>query len=172
MAQAPKSPDYIRRQDILEIFAEAQAGRNAGARPDDDTEGLTIRDDINVRISAPRGSAILGAALRAAGVYPPGHGYHAHHIVPQRIQGATTARGILERADIGIDSAENGVWLPGTSSAVNLDGSHIHQGIHSAEYLNQLTRILAVAEKTQGSEGVRSAMARLRLTIHEAEAQS
>jgi hypothetical protein len=78
----------------------------------------------------------------------------------------------LERAGIGIDSASNGVWLPGNASAVNADGTHIHQGIHSAQYLNHITRILAGAEAGQGPEGVRSAMARLRLRIHEATASS
>jgi hypothetical protein len=172
MAMVPNNRDLLRKQEVLEEFAEAQGGRKVGARPMDQIEGTTIGDDINLRVSSHQGSTVLGAALRAAGIAPPGSGYHAHHIVPRGMQGAQRAREILERAGIGIDSAENGVWLPGNSSAVNADGSLIHQGIHSGQYLNHITRILAGAETGRGSEAVRSAMARLRQRIHDATAVS
>ena len=138
----------------------------------DEIEGTTIGDRINLPVSGQRGSAVLGAALKAAGIMPPGTDYHAHHIVPRGMNGAQRAREILERAGIGIDLAANGVWLPGNSSAVNADGSHIHQGIHSRQYLYHITRVLAGAEADGGSRAVKSAMVRLRNRITDATAES
>jgi hypothetical protein len=172
MAQSPEDRDLQRKLEVLELFAEAQGGRNVGARPMDEAEGTTASDSIHQQVAGHRGSTVLGAALRGAGIVPPGLDYHAHHIVPRGMKGAETAREILERADIGIDSAENGIWLPGNSAAVNADGSHIHQGIHSGQYLNHVTRILAAAERDAGPVGVQAAMTRLQQRIHDANADT
>jgi hypothetical protein len=160
--------DLQRKQEVLEQFAEAQSGIGVGARPQDDLEDRSITDTPNRRITGLRGSAALGAAMLAAGIRPPGTGYHAHHIVPRGMNGAARAREILEKCNIGIDSAPNGVWLPGNFYAVNADGSMVHQGIHSAEYLALITRTLAGAYAGGGQKAVESAMTRLRQRIHEA----
>jgi hypothetical protein len=172
MATEPTERDLLRMMEVLQEFAEAQSGRMVGARPMDEIEGTTVGDDIDLPVTAQSGSAVLGAELKAAGISPPGTDYHAHHIVPRGMRGAERAREILERAGIGIDTATNGIWLPGNSKAVNADGSLIHQGIHSRNYLRHITRILAGAEAAGGRNAVWSAMTRLRQRIHDATAQS
>jgi hypothetical protein len=163
--------DASLKLEVLAEFVEAQSGRKAGARLPDHPEGTTVRDSINPRIAAYRGSKVLGAELMAAGIVPPGTGYHAHHIVPRGMRGAEAARQVLEQAGIKIDSAENGIWLPGRFSTVNVDGTLVHNGMHSRQYLGHITRILAGEYAAHGSEGVISAMTRLRLRIQEASGE-
>jgi RHS repeat-associated protein len=165
-SRSPRSRENDRRAEILEEFAEAQSGRRTGARTGD-PEGTTVSDTLNPPTRVSRPSEVLGAALRRAGILPSGSGQHAHHIVPQGMGGAERAREILARAGIDLDSALNGIWLPGNSRVVNVAGTTIHQGVHSREYLAEITRILAGAESAGGAEGVRNALGRLQQSIHE-----
>ena len=153
---------FFGRQEVLEQFAEAQGGRKVGARPMDEIEGTTIGDRINLPVSGQRGSAVLGAALRPAGIMRPGTDYHAHHIVPRGMNGAQRAREILERAGIGINSAANGVWL-GSNSVHSRCRRLAYPPGHPLPAVGyHITRVLAGAEADGGSRAVKSAMVRLR----------
>jgi hypothetical protein len=46
-------------------------------------------------------------------------GDEAHHIVPENHPRSAPARAVLDQFGIEIDSAENGVFLPGTRSVAN-----------------------------------------------------
>jgi hypothetical protein len=160
----------FRQLEILQLFAEAQEGHKTGAQPIEHTEGMVVGRNIDLSVAVSKGSAILGANMKRAGYFPPGDNFHAHHIVPQGMAGASRAREILRKADIYIDSATNGVWLPGRFSTVNVDGNLVHQGMHSPEYLREITRILAGEMSHRGEVGVRSALVRLRHRIQNADA--
>jgi hypothetical protein len=105
MADEPSARDLERMIEVLQLFAEAEGGRIVGARVMEDIEGTTTSEYIDLPVTVERGSTVLGAALRAAGIMPPSTSYHAHHIVPRGMKGAQRARDILEAADIGIDTA-------------------------------------------------------------------
>jgi len=70
MSGEPTERDLLRMMEVLQEFAEAQGGRIVGARTMEDIEGTTVGDDIDPRISGQSGSAVLGAALKAAGIPP------------------------------------------------------------------------------------------------------
>ena len=74
--------------------------------------------------------AQLEMALEAAGEpRPPGHA--VHHIVALNDRRAALARHILQEFDIPINSADNGVWLPGTRDV----GSGVyHRELNTREY--------------------------------------
>jgi hypothetical protein len=62
---------------------------------------------------------------------------------------ASRAQSILTEANISINEACNGIWLPGTPQVANLNGTAVHSYIHTPRYINALTRRLMEA-KQQG----------------------
>jgi len=64
-------------------------------------------------------------------------GYEAHHIVAENDPDAAPAQQVLKDFDIDVNSAENGVFLPGTASVDNVTGSVIHRGAtRTDEYID------------------------------------
>lgn len=143
-SQVVRAARERRRLEILEEFAEAQSRRQHLSQPEG-TQGISHTP--NPRTSGShRPSDLLGAALERAETRLPGH--HAHHIVPEGMPGAENARAILERADIGINDAPNGVWLAGTPQVGNPTGGAVHSSIHTPRYIEELTQRLTEAERT------------------------
>jgi len=59
----------------------------------------------------------------------------AHHIVAGNAKAAARAQAVLRAFGIGINSAENGVWLP----------QSVHEGMHTGAYYKEVNRLLAQA---------------------------
>ncbi len=101
----------------------------------------------------------LARNLEKAGkLRPPGH--QAHHIVPDsegRYEGAEEARRILEKFKIGINSAENGVWLPGKPG---IGPGAYHQGLHTKEYYRWVYDLLREATTRQEAVDILERIAR------------
>jgi hypothetical protein len=65
----------------------------------------------SVAVLVHNSSRQLGCNLTAAGEEPNISNPEAHHIVPESHPLAVGARTALDQSGIGIDSAENGVWI-------------------------------------------------------------
>lgn len=111
------------------IDRDGPAPADPSARPDAGAEPSTAGG-----IEHPS-SRELGRNLEDAGFVRQA-GDHAHHIVPGADPRAAEARRILEREGIGINEADNGVFLPG--------GTHL--ATHSKGYYESLTAALQRAE--------------------------
>jgi hypothetical protein len=84
---------------------------------------------------------LLAKNLEAAAESRP-FGHAAHHIVAFFAEKAQVARDILQKFDIPLSSADNGVWLP------NMDGvgeGAYHPELHTDEYHRQVERRLKTA---------------------------
>ncbi len=81
---------------------------------------------------------------RAGSPRPPGH--DAHHIVAagdSRFRHAIEAREILEKFNIHINDATNGVWLP---NKPGVGSAAYHRVIHAKEYYRKVARLLRLAK--------------------------
>jgi hypothetical protein len=89
----------------------------------------------------------LGRALEVAGLLRrPGE--VAHHIVAQNSRQARLTRLLLDKKfNIGIDDAENGVWLPRDEAAAAALGSKaaIHATLHKRAYYDAVHKALSEA---------------------------
>lgn len=93
--------------------------------------------------AATRGaSKALRKALKAAG-HVPGANSAAHHIVAVGAEAAAPARAVLEKFGVGINKAENGVFLPQAASAGT--SATVHAGGHSGAYYDAVNEALAGA---------------------------
>ena len=85
-------------------------------------------------------SRLLDRNMKSAGrARPPSSS--AHHIVAQNDPRAATARAILIAAGVGMNDADNGVYLPANSSVVNT-GSAIHSKVHTNKYYRNVNNRL------------------------------
>ncbi|MET8198042.1 AHH domain-containing protein [Micromonospora taraxaci] len=87
----------------------------------------------------------LRNALLAAGDLEPSTPHSPHHIVAGNSLKAAPARAQLDRFGIGVNEAENGVWLPRDSSSPNPTGASVHSRIHANEYYNYVNDLIGGA---------------------------
>jgi hypothetical protein len=138
-----------------------------------------VRDKPNLRedeMHSPTHPDILAAALEKAGM-PRRPGDEPHHIVPTKGGGEAgeRARAVIERAGIGGDEADNGVWLPRTTMdprtvpqtapidpRIAPEGLSRHQTIHTKRYYEELARRLEAAE---GKRSIRDTLRDIRTEI-------
>lgn len=76
-------------------------------------------------------------------------GEEAHHIVPGGHRSASEARAILKKFNIGVNSAENGVFLSGSRAGSIKDFfslSHRGSGLHSNSSIRSVTEMLRNAK--------------------------
>ncbi len=100
------------------------------------------------------------ARVAAGGPPEKPDGCDAHHIVPQKEgrawakEYADTARNILKKCNIGINSAENGVYLPnGKTNNSQCEGTS-HKEVHTQDYYKFLAKSLEDAEREGGCDEV------------------
>ena len=86
-------------------------------------------------------SRVLGENLEDAGISRPADSA-AHHIVAGSDARAAEARAILQQEGIGINDAENGVFLPKNSSVPNPTGAQVHSTVHTNIYYNAVNSAL------------------------------
>ncbi|MFJ8041360.1 polymorphic toxin-type HINT domain-containing protein [Kitasatospora sp. NPDC096147] len=87
----------------------------------------------------------LRNALNAAGDLEPATPHSPHHIVAGNSPKAAPARAQLDRFGIGVNDAENGVWLPRGSSSPNPNGLSVHSRIHTNEYYGYVNDLMSGA---------------------------
>jgi hypothetical protein len=143
-----------------QISGRARAGDLAEQLPEGtQASGTTTKPRTATLTDAEQLAANLTKKVR---VRPPGH--EAHHIVPKGMKEAEKAREILDKADIGINDAENGIWLPKESSTVNEFTSEIHSKVHTPRIIGLITKQLEEGAK-DGPEGVRRALRNIQKTL-------
>ena len=103
----------------------------------------------------------------SAGLPPDPEDCDAHHIVPKgenrewALESVTQARGALEGC-VDLDSALNGVYLPGKKNgAPGCEGSY-HRGLHTRDYYLDLGIRLPDAYLTEGCDGVQRELIKIK----------
>lgn len=98
-------------------------------------------------------------------------GCDAHHIVPQRDGRAwakefvDSAREILKECNIGINSAENGIYLPnGKKLNSECEGIH-HPAVHTKHNYEKLSELLKDAKINNGCDGVRDTLLEIKNSL-------
>jgi hypothetical protein len=89
----------------------------------------------------------------------------AHHVVAQADKRARRSRSLLFNWGIGINDADNGIYLPKkwTSNVPGLEGATAHENIHTADYhLAVQLRLLEVRRQNA---------ARARLTLRDIKSE-
>ncbi|GAB4570514.1 MAG: hypothetical protein Tsb0020_25360 [Haliangiales bacterium] len=98
-------------------------------------------------------SRVLGEALEAAGhIRPPGAA--AHHIVAGKAPAAADARAVLNKFNIGINNAINGVFLPATRASPNVTGTAVHSTLHTRKYYRYVNNALNSAKTRVQAEAI------------------
>jgi RHS repeat-associated protein len=98
---------------------------------------------VTVNAEAPS-SRVLSQNIEAAGtVRPPDSA--AHHIVAGSDARAAEARAVLQREGVGINHADNGVFLPKNTSVPNPSGAQVHSTVHTNVYYNAVNAALRSA---------------------------
>lgn len=99
-------------------------------------------------------STTLGKNLITAGEKKP-LGSAAHHIVPAGAPGSAKARKILQKYGININSAINGVFLPGRLFIdFDVKNAIIHNGPHPSEYIRAVNDRILQADANGGEQAV------------------
>ena len=80
------------------------------------------------------------------------------------MEDAEEARRILDRAGIGINDAENGIWLPRDTEVANQFASDIHSKVHTTRAVRLITEQLREGAK-DGPAGVRRALRTIQRTL-------
>ncbi len=80
----------------------------------------------------------------------------------QNAPDAAKSRAILQKFGIGIDEADNGVFLPSNKVSPNPNGSAVHRSLHTGEYYRAVEQAL---EKANSKEKVIEALNIIRLSL-------
>jgi hypothetical protein len=102
-----------------------------------------FRDGLAVAAGRSSRKLLVKNMERAGIVRPPG--YEGHHIVAFEAKRATDAKAILKSFGIGIDDAENGVFLAAGADTPKLGNEASHGGIHTNAYYDAVTDALMKA---------------------------
>ena len=77
-----------------------------------------------------------------------------HHIVAGNARGAAESRKILQRFDIDINDATNGVFLPATRASPNPTGAAVHSTLHTKSYYKGVHELLKKARTRAEAENI------------------
>ncbi|WP_431261463.1 AHH domain-containing protein [Roseateles chitinivorans] len=160
-------------ESVIQGF-EAQSAKTAEVLGDAAEAGRTVTKKapdgyspgIKARTAEMSDAELLASRLeKTLGPRPPGH--EAHHMIPKGMKEAEEAREILARAEVGINDAENGIWLPKDSSIANVSTTEIHSKVHTSRAMRLITAELREAEQAGGASGVRRALEAIRTRLGE-----
>lgn len=96
-------------------------------------------------------SKVLRDNLIASGKVPPNYKNAAHHIVAGSSPKAAEARAILQKYNIDINSAENGVFLPTQRGVSN---ASYHPSLHTNSYYEKVNSLLREAKSKEDVEDI------------------
>ncbi|MGB0902525.1 DUF6531 domain-containing protein [Halocynthiibacter sp.] len=131
--------------------------------------GMSVQDATKFSKAGSDGSKLNRAMLnrlRQAGVRRPTKDAWAatHHIVEKADPSAKGARQILAKHGIPLDSADNGVWLPGKVGQTATPGI-LHNTSHPGAYSADVSGILSNADAFGGKQAVLTSLDRIRNTL-------
>ena len=117
----------------------------------------------------PKGltSKQLAAALMNAGEPCPKNSA-AHHIVGETSRAAAPSRAVLEKHNIDVNGAHNGVFLPNKNNTSSMRGI-LHNGRHPNAYLDKVNRRIDAANIKGGKEEVLKELANIKQKLSEAQ---
>ncbi|MGH2487320.1 MAG: AHH domain-containing protein [Ktedonobacterales bacterium] len=130
------------------------------AAPMADGDGLDPFDTIRV---AGSHSQELSEHMVAAGVTRPPN-TAAHHIVAWNDPRAGADRAILTANHIGVDDAENGVFLPRFQTSPNPSGNQVHSTTHTNLYFQEVDRRISAAAP-RGAVAIKAALAQIAIEL-------
>ena len=119
----------------------------------DDHDFYVVANTVAVLVH--NSSYQLGCNLRDADEDPNTPNPEAHHIVPEGHPLAASGRAILRSLGIGIDSAENGVWL----------GRATHIGTLANSYVQWINDQIVNAASTGGRSAVLDVLGNTKNTL-------
>lgn len=115
--------------------------------------------------------ALISDSVVAGGAGEPPEGCDAHHIVPEHEgrawakDAADRARDVLAKCDIGLNSVENGIFLPnGRKYPPGCVGMH-HPSVHTKIYYESLSGELERALENNGCEGVKDSLNNIKQSL-------
>jgi hypothetical protein len=111
-------------------------------------QAIAARQELFEVARGGASSPALGAALEASGVTRP-EGYAAHHIAAGNAKAADPARKVLQKFNININSAANGVFLPANRATIIIGGETVHSTLHTAAYYDAVNEALSEATTRQ-----------------------
>jgi hypothetical protein len=143
------------------FFAGPRTYGNFNVGNDGYATGVTPNSGLGVAglVGGPS-SYKLGRSLVKSGITRPANSA-AHHIVAGTDKRASLARKILQGEKIGINSANNGVFLPKSSKYIKVKDAIPHSRIHTNLYYRELTKKLQSA----GSGNVGKALEQFKSSI-------
>lgn len=106
-----------------------------------DNNGI-IKDATEAAESIKNSRIKLRENLMKAGVAEPPYNNAAHHIVAVTSKYAREARAILQKYNIDINGADNGVFLPTVKGVAK---ATYHNSLHTERYYRRITELLSVA---------------------------
>lgn len=138
------NPYELRNAAILQEKKRAILYRNGHTVKDATGRALEAEAAKNIQHSRKLGDNMRKA--RPNDKRPPNT--DAHHIVSVKHPAAERARAILFRNGIGINDADNGVYLPSKNDikVKQLPNAHPHKTVHTATYYLNTARDLGEAE--------------------------
>jgi hypothetical protein len=144
-----RSITVVAGQSVTITGSAAASGTWAAMQSLGSGNGANERDvETAEEEEADPSSRELSRALEAAGRVRP-EGAATHHIVAGRAPVAARAREILQKFGIGLNEAENGVYLPRDRFSSNPTGAAVHTRVHTIAYYRAVTRALARATTKQ-----------------------
>lgn len=159
--------EILRQRDVTEEFAEA--GRQGSPpRQPEGTHAIGQTPNPRTRAGVTDAEVLAANLEKSLGPRPPGN--HAHHIVPKGMAEAEEAWDVLEQAHIGINDAENGVWLPADYTVANPLTGEVHATIHTSRYVRWVTAELRDALAEGGPGAVAAKLQELRSIIMNGQA--
>lgn len=106
--------------------------------------------------------ALISDSAATGGSSEPPEGCDAHHIVPEHEgrawakDAADRSRAVLAQCNIGLNSPENGVFLPnGRKYPPGCVGTH-HPSLHTKNYYEKIQLLLETANRNGGCDAVKN----------------
>lgn len=91
---------------------------------------------LTEKVGSEQGADVAAAHLDSS---------EAHHMVAGTDRRAGEARAALERFEIDINSADNGVFLPANLGTPNAEGLAVHRAVHTDAYFRAVNALLGQA---------------------------
>ncbi|MCM1237041.1 MAG: AHH domain-containing protein [Ruminococcus flavefaciens] len=133
-----KAVEFMRER--IDEFGERLFGKNKASKILRDNDSMIMGGAK--ALSVPN-SKLLRKNLIEAGIEVPNYPNAAHHIVAGNSPKAAEARAILQKYNIDINSASNGVFLPTVRNATK---NTYHPGLHTDSYYRKVTELLSSAK--------------------------
>lgn len=117
--------------EILETIVEEQK-RGVRAELPEGTNKVTTT--LKPRLSASEPSEVLAKKMIDSGIPFPGEGFEAHHMIPEGDPRAEWVKNMFDEADLSLNEAYNGIWLPRGKDVVNPEGVLRHEFTFGDDY--------------------------------------